>query len=153
MSIFKILKYPDKRLRIIAKSIKKINNDISIIINNMFKTMYFSNGIGLAATQINIHIQLIVIDISENKNKPLVLINPIVLKKSGLIVFEEGCLSIPNQRACIKRYQRIKIQSLDKNGNLFKLKAQDLLSVCIQHEMDHLVGKLFIDYLPKIKYY
>lgn len=151
MSILKILHYPDKRLRIIAKNVKKIDKNIFSTIENMIETMYFSKGIGLAATQVNLHIKIIVIDISDKKNTPLILINPLIIKKTGSISAEEGCLSIPNQRAYIKRYQKIKISALNEYGNYFQLSAENLLSICIQHEMDHLIGKLFIDYLSLMK--
>lgn len=146
-SYIPILYYPDDRLRIIAKPVKKINKNIHNLIRNMFYTMYIENGIGLAGTQINIHKKIIVIDISENKDQKLVLINPKILKQSGTIKIEEGCLSIPKKRAIISRYKKITISALNMYGNKFTLKAINLLSVCIQHEMDHLVGKLFIDYL------
>lgn len=151
MSILKILYYPDKRLRIIAKVVKKIDKEILSIINSMLDTMYFLNGIGLAATQVNIHMQIIVIDISEKRNKPLIFINPKILEKSGLISVEEGCLSIPNQSTYIQRYKKIKISALDKYGSVIEITAKNLLSICIQHETDHLFGKLFIDYLSPIK--
>lgn len=153
MNFLKILRYPDKRLRIIAKPIKNINNKIQNIINNMFYTMYFKKGIGLAATQVNIHKRIIVIDISENQNQKIVLINPIILEKSGKIKIEEGCLSIPDKREKIIRSKKIKIRAFNNYGVEFELEAQNLLAVCIQHEMDHLIGKLFIDYLSFIKKY
>lgn len=151
MSILNILNYPDKKLRTIAKSVKIFGKKISFIVNDMFDTMYHANGIGLAATQVNIHVRIIVVDISEKKNQPLVMINPIIIKKSGSISLEEGCLSIPNQRAYIKRHQTIQVSALDVSGNFFQIKAKNLLSICIQHEIDHLNGKLFIDYLSAIK--
>lgn len=151
MSILKILQYPDKRLRNIAKVVNKIDKKILSIINNMFETMYCSNGIGLAATQVNINMKIIVIDVSEKKNQPLVLINPIIMDKIGLINTEEGCLSIPNQRAYINRFAKITVKALNKYGENFYLNAENILSVCIQHEIDHLIGKLFIDYLSSIK--
>lgn len=151
MSILKILKYPDKRLRITAKYVKKIDYKILAIINDMFDTMYYANGIGLAATQVNINMQIVVIDVSEKQNQPLVLVNPIILEKNGLISTEEGCLSIPNQRAYINRFETIKINALNHNGEKFFLCAKNILSVCIQHEVDHLMGKLFIDHLSLIK--
>ncbi|XZQ55183.1 MAG: peptide deformylase [Arsenophonus sp.] len=147
MSLLNILYYPDERLRKVAKPVKKINAEIKDIVNNMFETMYKKEGIGLAATQINFHKRIIVIDISESHNKKLLLINPFILKKYGEIGIEEGCLSIPEQRAFVLRSKWIKIKALDINGNIFQLEADDLLAICIQHEIDHLNGKLFIDYI------
>lgn len=150
MSQLKILKYPDTRLRIIASPVKKINNRIKKIIKNMLETMYVNEGIGLAATQVNIHLQIIVAH-NIHKNQPLVLINPILKHKSGLINIEEGCLSIPKVRAIIPRTKQITVHALDYFGNIIEIHADSLLSVCLQHEMDHLIGKLFIDYLSNLK--
>ncbi|CUR53660.1 Peptide deformylase [Serratia symbiotica] len=151
MSILKILHFPDNRLRKIAKPVKKINKNIQNIIQDMFDTMYSKEGIGLAATQVNIHQCIIVIDISENHQNNLVLINPKILKSSGQISIEEGCLSIPQERIIVPRAANIQIQTFDINGKCFQLEAKNLLSICIQHEMDHLIGKLFIDYLSPLK--
>lgn len=150
MSLLKILKYPDKRLRIIANPVIKINKYIKRIINDMFDTMYMQEGIGLAATQINIHLQIIVIHDCFLK-KPLTLINPIIKEKRGQINIEEGCLSIPTIKAIVPRSKYIKIEALNYFGKKIEINANSLLSVCIQHEMDHLIGKLFIDYLSKLK--
>lgn len=151
MPILKILYYPDTRLRIVAKPVKKIDFKIKKILKNMFDTMYYKDGIGLAATQVNIHKQIVVIDVSEERNKALVLMNPKLLSAQGNILIEEGCLSIPEQRASIPRFKEITVAAIDGLGNNFKLKARDLLAVCIQHEMDHLIGKLFTDYLSLIE--
>ncbi|MGP1930634.1 MAG: peptide deformylase [Arsenophonus sp. ET-YP4-MAG3] len=151
MSVLNILYYPDKRLRKIAKLVKKIDAKIQHIINDMFDTMYEEEGIGLAATQVNIHQRIIVIDISESRNEKLILINPVILKTYGKIEIEEGCLSIPKQRAFVPRAKWIKIKALDINGKIFKLEIDNLLAICIQHEIDHLNGKLFIDYLSVLK--
>jgi len=148
MSLLKILTYPDKRLRIVANPVTKINKHIKKTINDMFETMYVQEGIGLAATQINIHLQIIVIHDFFLK-KPLTLINPKIKEKSGKIYIEEGCLSIPNIKATVPRSKYIKIKALDYFGNKINIEAHSLLSVCIQHEMDHLIGKLFIDHLSK----
>lgn len=148
MSIRKVLKFPDNRLRLISKPIKKINKKIIHIIYDMFDTMHANNGIGLAAPQINIHKQIIVIDSLSPQQSELILINPIILKKNQeYINTTEGCLSIPNKTAKINRSSYIKIQAINQLGQAFILQAQALLSICIQHEMDHLIGKLFIDYL------
>ncbi|WWO97407.1 MAG: peptide deformylase [Candidatus Dasytiphilus stammeri] len=150
MTIMQILTYPDERLRSIAMPITKINTKINKIINDMFETMYANNGIGLAATQVNIHKQIIVIDLSPKRDEGLVLINPKLLENSGCISIEEGCLSLPEQTAFIPRAEKIKILALDINGKYFTMEAYSLLAICIQHEMDHLKGKLFIDYLSPL---
>lgn len=151
MSRLQVLRFPDYRLRQVATPVKAINSDIQHVIDNMFETMYTEEGIGLAATQVDIHQRIIVIDILHTRKHGLVLVNPELIEKSGEICIKEGCLSIPNQYALVPRAAHIKIQALDFYGNPFELEAADLLSVCIQHEMDHLVGKLFIDYLSSLK--
>ncbi|MBX4180858.1 peptide deformylase [Sodalis sp. CWE] len=151
MALLKLLYYPDERLREIAKPVININDDIRLIVDNMFETMYAKNGIGLAAIQVGIQKQIIVIDISANQNEQLVLINLRLLETSGQIHIDEGCLSIPNQYALVPRAKKIKVQAQDQYGNNFDLEASDLLAICIQHEMDHLIGKLFIDYLSPLK--
>ncbi|CAD83734.1 polypeptide deformylase [Candidatus Blochmanniella floridana] len=152
MSILQMLYYPDQRLRKIARSVSIISHDTKKIISDMFETMYFQQGIGLAATQVDIHQKIIVIDLNNNIQKRLVFINPCIIKKIGTIThIIEGCLSIPKIRASVPRSQNIIVQSLDENGNNFEMEATDLLSVCIQHEIDHLLGKLFIDYLSPFK--
>ncbi|ABF13812.1 peptide deformylase [Candidatus Palibaumannia cicadellinicola] len=151
MSLLPILYYPDHRLRQISKPVNKINNSIYRIVYDMFDTMYHKNGIGLAAPQVNINLNIIVIDVSENKEQRLVLINPELLAKSGETGIHEGCLSIPEQHGFVPRAKNIKVRALDLNGNSFNLETNDLQAICIQHEMDHLVGKLFIDYLSPLK--
>jgi peptide deformylase len=151
MSVLQILHYPDERLRKIAAPVKEVNSEIQRIVDDMFETMYAEEGIGLAATQVDVHEQIIVIDVSESRDQRLVLINPELLEKSGETGIEEGCLSIPEQRALIPRAERVKIRALDRDGKPFELDANDLLAICIQHEMDHLIGKLFVDYLSPLK--
>jgi peptide deformylase len=151
MAVLQVLHIPDERLRIVAAPVKEVNADIQRIIDDMFETMYAEEGIGLAATQVNIHQRIIVIDVSENREEQLVIINPVLLEKSGETGIEEGCLSIPEQRALIPRAETVKIQALDRNGQSYELEADGLLAICIQHEMDHLVGKLFTDYLSPLK--
>lgn len=146
MSILSILHYPDKRLRNIASSVTSINKKIQKVIDNMFETMYLQEGIGLAATQVNIHKRIIVIDISKQKNEKIVLINPKFLNKYGNEIFEEGCLSIPNMRVYVCRSSTVKIEAFNYYGKKIFLKATGLLSSCIQHEMDHLIGKLLVDH-------
>ena len=151
MAILDILHYPDTRLRTKASPVKQVDSKIRSIIDDMFETMYEAPGIGLAATQVNIHQQIIVIDISKEKNEPLCLINAKILEKEGEEVSEEGCLSVPEYFADIKRAERIKVQALDRNGNDIEIETGDFLAICIQHEMDHLNGKLFVDYLSPMK--
>ena len=151
MTLRTILNYPDPRLRTLAKPVTHFDDDLKTLIDDMFETMYAEEGIGLAATQVDIHQRIIVIDVSENRDQRLVLINPELLEKSGETGIEEGCLSIPEQRALVPRAAAVKIRALDRDGKPFELEADDLLAICIQHEMDHLVGKLFVDYLSPLK--
>ena len=149
--ILDILKYPDKRLRTIAKPVVSVDETIRQQVKDMFETMYEAPGIGLAATQVNFHQRIIVIDISDQCNEPICLINPEVIEKSGEIQWEEGCLSVPDYYENVIRANDIKVQALNQNGETFELEASEMLSVCIQHEIDHLDGILFIDHLSKLK--
>ena len=151
MSVLQVLHFPDERLRTVAAPVKEVNKDIQRIVDDMFETMYAEEGIGLAATQVDIHQRIIVIDVSENREQQLVLINPELLEKSGETGIEEGCLSIPEQRALIPRSERVKIRALNRDGEPYELETDGLLAICIQHEMDHLMGKLFVDYLSPLK--
>ncbi|MXP51253.1 peptide deformylase [Pantoea sp. SoEX] len=152
MSVLPLLYFPDNRLRKKALPVKDINEEeIKHIIDDMFETMYANEGIGLAATQVNIHKRIIVIDISKNHKDRLVLINPELLSCTGKGGIEEGCLSLPQQHAFVSRAESVKIRSLDINGNSIEIETGDLLAICIQHEIDHLNGKLFIDYLSPLK--
>ena len=151
MSVLQVLHFPDERLRTVAAPVKEVNADIQRIVDDMFETMYAEEGIGLAATQVDIHQRIIVIDVSENREQQLVLINPELLEKSGETGIEEGCLSIPEQRALVPRAERVKIRALNRDGESYELETDGLLAICIQHEMDHLMGKLFVDYLSPLK--
>jgi peptide deformylase len=151
MTILNILKYPDQRLYTIANEVKVVNSKIKKLISDMAETMYGAPGIGLAATQVDVHQRIIVIDISEDKNNLLVLINPILLEKRGEETNQEGCLSVPEVFEKVKRAEWIKVSALDENGKKFELEAEGLLAVCIQHEVDHLLGKVFVDYLSNLK--
>ncbi|WP_225639529.1 peptide deformylase [Candidatus Profftia sp. (ex Adelges kitamiensis)] len=151
MVLLQVLYYPDKRLRTKAQLVKKITPKIQLIIDNMLHTMYAEEGIGLAATQVDIHYRIIVIDISHQKDQHLILINPKLLTHNGIIRIKESCLSIPEYHVLIPRAARIRVRALDRNGKTFELDANDLLAICIQHEMDHLLGKLIIDYLSPLK--
>lgn len=151
MTILNILKYPDQRLYTIANEVKVVNSNIKKLISDMAETMYSAPGIGLAATQVDVHQRIIVIDISEDKNNLLVLINPRLLEKRGEETNQEGCLSVPEVFEKVKRAEWIKVSALDENSKKFELEAEGLLAVCIQHEVDHLLGKVFVDYLSNLK--
>ncbi len=151
MAILDILRFPDKRLRTKAKPITVVDDKLRTVIDDMFETMYDAPGIGLAATQVNFHHRLLVIDISEEKNQPLVFINPVISNKQGEEESEEGCLSVPGSFAKVQRAEKIHVKALDRNGQAFEMDADELLAVCIQHEVDHLEGKLFVDYLSELK--
>ena len=146
-----ILHYPDKRLRTKAVAIKEVNDNIKTLVKDMFETMYDAPGIGLAATQVDQHVRLIVIDTSEDKSQPLCLINPTIIEKDGELEWDEGCLSVPNYYECVTRANHIKVRALNEQGKEFELEATELLGVCIQHEIDHLDGVLFVDHLSKLK--
>lgn len=151
MAILNILHYPDPRLRRKAQPVMAVDESIRALIDDMLETMYQAPGIGLAATQVNVARQVIVMDISEDKNAPLVLINPEIKARQGKAEREEGCLSIPEIFESITRAAEITVGYLDRDGQKKELEAQELLATCIQHEMDHLEGKLFIDYLSSLK--
>lgn len=151
MALLKILHYPDKRLNIVAKPVEEVNDDIRQLAADMAETMYAAPGIGLAATQVDRHIQLIVVDVSESRNDLKVFINPEIIEAEGEAVGEEGCLSVPGIYDKVKRAERIKVRALDLNGQPFELVASGLLGVCIQHEIDHLKGRVFVEYLSRLK--
>jgi peptide deformylase len=151
MALLDILHYPDKRLRTIAQPVEQVDEQIRTLVADMFETMYAAPGIGLAATQVDVHQRVIVIDISEEKNQPLCLINPQIISSDGLEMTQEGCLSVPEVYENVERAEHIKVHALDETGAAYDLEAGGLLAVCIQHEMDHLLGKLFVDYLSPLK--
>ena len=151
MAVLEVLRFPDERLRTIAQNVVSFDSTIQQIIDDMFETMYAEEGIGLAATQVNIHKRIIVIDVSEDRSKQLVLINPELLEQRGSTGIEEGCLSVPECRALVPRAEWVKIRATNAQGEQFELETDGLLAICIQHEMDHLVGKLFVDYLSPLK--
>jgi peptide deformylase len=151
MSHLTILHFPDERLRTVAKPVERVDDKLRKFIDDMFETMYEAPGIGLAATQVDFHQRLIVIDVSEEKNQPLVFINPEILEKVGVEEMDEGCLSVPGIYEKVQRADKVKVRALDRNGETFELEADGLLAVCIQHEIDHLDGKLFVDYLSSLK--
>jgi peptide deformylase len=151
MALLTILEYPDPRLRTKAVPVGKVDAAMRTLIDDMIATMYAANGIGLAATQVNVHQRLLVIDISDERNDPRIFINPEILLRDGEEVTEEGCLSVPGFYENVERAQRVRVRALDRNGASFELDAEGLLAVCIQHEMDHLEGKLFVDYISDLK--
>jgi peptide deformylase len=151
MAILEILNYPDARLYTVSKPVLQVDTKIQRLIDDMAETMYDAPGIGLAATQVNVHQQIIVIDISESKNKLQVLINPNIKTKAGSQEYEEGCLSVPGVYESVTRAESIVVEALDRNGKPFVLEADGLMAVCIQHEMDHLLGKVFVQYLSPLK--
>ncbi len=151
MAILDVLSFPDERLRTVAKPVEEVNDEIKQLVSDMFETMKDENGIGLAATQVNRHVQVVVMDVSEDQNEPRVFINPEIIRKDGSTISEEGCLSVPGNYAKVERAEAITVKALDENGDTFELDAEGLLAICIQHELDHLKGKLFIDYLSPLK--
>lgn len=152
MAILEILEYPDKRLRTIAKPVTEVTDKIRKIIDDMFETMYEAPGIGLAASQVNVHQRIVTMDLSEDKDDPLVFINPEVTVLDGeLESMQEGCLSVPGFYEDVTRVEHCLVKALDRNGKPFELEARGLLAVCIQHELDHLEGKLMVDYLSPLK--
>ncbi len=151
MAILNILNYPDPRLYTVAKPVKEVDTRIRTLVQDMAETMYEAPGIGLAATQVDEHIQLIVIDTSQEKNNLLVLINPKITHRDGTQDYEEGCLSVPGVYDTVTRAESITVEALDADGRPYTLDAQGLLAVCIQHEIDHLLGKVFVQYLSPLK--
>lgn len=151
MALLTILEFPDPRLRTRAVPVKEVDDALRQLIDDMTETMYQANGIGLAATQVNVHQCIVVIDVSEERNQPRVFINPEIIDREGDEVMEEGCLSVPGIYDTVRRAERVRVRALDRDGNAFELDADGLLAVCIQHEMDHLNGKLFVDYLSDLK--
>lgn len=152
MSLLPILRYPDPRLNKIAKPVIQVDERIRQLVDDLFETMYEARGIGLAATQVDVHLRLIVIDVSEERNDPLVLINPrIIAASEEMIVGDEGCLSVPTIYDRVERHAQVQVEALDRHGARYEFEADGLLAVCVQHEMDHLVGKVFVEYLSALK--
>ncbi|MCQ9076431.1 peptide deformylase [Vibrio harveyi] len=151
MSVLQVLTFPDDRLRSVAKPVEEVTPEIQKIVDDMIETMYDEEGIGLAATQVDIHKRIVVIDISETRDEPMVLINPEILEKRGEDGIEEGCLSVPGARALVPRAAEVTVKALDRDGKEYTFEADDLLAICVQHELDHLMGKLFVDYLSPLK--
>lgn len=151
MAKLDILTYPDKRLRQVARPVTVFDDTLRKLTQNMAETMYAAPGIGLAAIQVNVTKRVVVIDLSDDKNELLVLINPEVLSKEGCVSTQEGCLSVPEVFADVERAEKVSMRAQDVNGEYFEIEADDLLAVCIQHEIDHLNGKVFVDYLSRLK--
>ncbi|HPF59239.1 MAG TPA: peptide deformylase [Candidatus Competibacteraceae bacterium] len=151
MAQLNILHYPDSRLRKPALPVETVDDSVRTLVADMLETMYAAPGIGLAATQVNVQKRVVVMDLSENKDQPRVFINPTILEREGEGEMEEGCLSIPGFSETVRRAEKIRVSALNLDGEAFELEAQGLLAVCIQHETDHLDGKLFVDYLSTLK--
>lgn len=151
MSILNILHYPDERLHTVATPVVEVTDEIRRLVADMSETMYAAPGIGLAATQVNVHKQLLIVDISEERNGLKVFINPEIIVSDGVVVHEEGCLSVPGIYESVTRAEKITVKALDIEGKPFTLKADGLLAICIQHEIDHLKGKVFVEYLSRLK--
>lgn len=151
MALLNILQYPDERLHKVAKPIAVVDDAVRKLIDDMVETMYASKGVGLAATQVNEHRRLIVIDVSEEKTGATAFINPKIIDQSGQVEYEEGCLSVPGIYDVVSRAEWVKVEALDRHGNRFELETDGLLAICLQHEIDHLEGKVFVEYLSNLK--
>ncbi len=152
MAQLNILRYPDPRLHTVAQAVPAVDERVRTLISDMLETMYAAEGVGLAATQVDVHIRLIVMDTSESRDQPVVLINPeVVARSDDKAVNEEGCLSVPAVYDRVERSARVTVRALDREGQPFDMEAEGLTAVCVQHEMDHLLGKVFVDYLSSLK--
>jgi peptide deformylase len=151
MPLLNILRYPDARLHKVASPVTVFDESLKKLVRDMTETMYAAPGVGLAATQVDVHKQVIVLDVSERHDSLVVLVNPEIVETTGISDIEEGCLSVPGVYDIVERAERVKVRAYDQNGNPFTLEAQGLLAVCIQHEMDHLKGKVFVEYLSQLK--
>jgi len=151
MALLNVLRYPDARLHKLAAPVTVFDESLKNLVRDLAETMYAAPGVGLAATQVDVHKQVIVVDVSERRDSLVVLVNPEIVETSGVSDIEEGCLSVPGVYDIVERAERVKVRAYDHNGNPFTLEAQGLLAVCIQHEMDHLKGKVFVEYLSQLK--
>lgn len=151
MALLNILRYPDARLHKVASPVTVFDDALKRLVSDMAETMYAAPGVGLAATQVDVHKQVIVVDVSERRDSLVVLVNPEIVDAFGVSDIEEGCLSLPNIYETVERAERVKVRAYDQNGTSFTLEAQGLLSVCLQHEIDHLKGKVFVEYLSHLK--
>lgn len=151
MALLNILKYPDERLHTVAKPVAQIDERIQTLVADMLETMYASHGIGLAATQVDVHERVVVMDLTEEHNEPRVFIKPVITHKDGETTYEEGCLSVPGIYDTVTRAERVTVEASNEKGEKFTLEADGLLAICIQHELDHLLGKVFVEYLSPLK--
>ncbi len=151
MALLNILKYPDERLHTVAAPVADIDERIQTLVADMFETMYASHGIGLAATQVDVHERVVVMDLTEDHSEPRVFINPVITQKDGETTYEEGCLSVPGIYDTVTRAERVTVEASNDKGEKFTLEADGLLAICIQHELDHLMGKVFVEYLSPLK--
>jgi peptide deformylase len=151
MTRLTILEFPDPRLRTKAVPVARVDSEIRQLVDDLLETMYAAKGVGLAATQVNVHRRVIVADVSEEKNAPLALVNPVIVRRDDVEVSEEGCLSVPGIYEEVSRAKRVAVRALDRDGRGVELELDGLLAVCVQHELDHLDGKLFVDYLSELK--
>ena len=151
MAVLNILEFPDPRLTTVASDVESFDDELKKLVEDMIETMYTANGIGLAATQVNVHKRLLVLDVSENQDNPLVYVNPEIVSQHGEQVHEEGCLSVPGIYASVKRAENITVRARKPDGETFEESLEGLHAVCVQHEMDHLIGRLFVDYLSPLK--
>ena len=152
MAVMEILEFPDPRLRTVAKPVEKVDDELRKLIDDMLETMYDASGIGLAATQVNVHKRLLVLDVSEDRDQPLVFINPEITPLTGdTKPYDEGCLSVPGFYETVERTDRIRVKALNRDGDVFEMDCDGLLAVCLQHEIDHLDGKLFVDHISRLK--
>ncbi len=152
MALLNILRYPDPRLHTVARPVEQVDDRVRRLVEDMLETMYAAEGVGLAATQVDVHQRIIVMDTSEQRDEPLVLINPALSWASvEMTIAEEGCLSVPLIYDKVERHAHVRVQALNRAGELFELDAKDLRAVCVQHEMDHLLGKVFVEYLSPLK--
>ncbi|STZ77224.1 peptide deformylase [Bergeriella denitrificans] len=151
MALLNILQYPDERLHTVAQPVAEIDDRIRTLVQDMFETMYEARGIGLAATQVDVHERVVVMDLTEDKSEPRVFINPVITEKDGETTYEEGCLSVPGIYDTVTRAERVKVEAYNEKGEKFELEADGLLAICIQHELDHLMGKVFVEHLSQLK--
>lgn len=151
MALLEVLKFPDERLRTVAKPVEVVDERIKQLVDDMLETMHEENGVGLAATQVDVHLRVVVMDVSEEGDQPLVLINPEITETEGSVISEEGCLSVPGNYAKVERAAKVKVKALNREGEEYELEGSGLLAKCVQHELDHLQGKLFVDYLSPLK--
>ncbi|MDN0075753.1 peptide deformylase [Crenobacter sp. SG2303] len=151
MALLNILQYPDERLHKVAKPVAEVDERIRTLIDDMAETMYAARGIGLAATQVNVHERVLVIDLSEEHNELAAFVNPEIIEKDGELVYEEGCLSVPGIYDKVTRAEHVKVRALGRDGQPFEVEAHGLLAVCLQHEIDHLNGHVFVEYLSRLK--